>query len=383
VTVINKYTVGLLIILSSACSSNPEMDCEISHKLIQVKPAIEFGIDAAGLQYAHDKSFVYEQSNLVYYVGLDEKANSLDMYDLLGRSFFKRLKAPFNNRNGIKITDFYIHNLDSIFLYSDISFSLQLINVKGDLIEQYNLREDDNFVEWFSDGLLVEVEGWESRIQYDSVTKKILIPVVPNLEDSKINTMITYSIERRKFLDIGALVPPDIVPNELHPAKNIEWYSVLSFDADKIVSSHYGSSFLSVGTLSSGSSQCFCRPSNMVDIEDEGEQLSIEKKRELIGSNGMYLDGFYAPYKSKYIVAVRNKQSYKNSEGLINNVHHADISILVLNDKFEVEKEMVLQNDLYNYKHIYPMRDKILVLKENPNDLYNSEDTLYFSLFDY
>jgi hypothetical protein len=385
---INKLSLTIVFLLLSvliSCSSPKQDICKKNHVLNMVEPVDDRIIDVTDEQYSYSISDVYQNKDGIFYVGLDEKNNALNFYDLNKQEIFKTLEISLDGKSALEVTDFYVRNFDSIFIYSDLKFDLQLRNIDGALIDQYNLRGDGQFIDWYANKQFQEVEGWEARIKFDSVTLKMLIPVVPNTKAPglAVNTLIEYSIANRKFENIGSVIPPDIVPNNLHPAKNIEWYNIISYNSDTIISSYFGSEFISVGTLKSKEVASYCRNSTNVTIEDEGKNLSIERQRELIGTSGMYINGFYSPEKNKFVVIVRHHQKYKNPKGLVNNVYDAGISLIILNSSLEVEKELVLEKGLYDYKHIHAFGDQILVLKENVSDINNSEDSLYFSVFNY
>jgi hypothetical protein len=62
-------------------------------------------------------------------------------------------------------------------------------------------------------------------------------------------------------------------------------------------------------------------------------------------------------YRNLYFVVYKHRQNYKENDGRVNELMDADISIIILNNKFEKINEIVLKND-------YKFNRNILVLKE-------------------
>lgn len=62
-------------------------------------------------------------------------------------------------------------------------------------------------------------------------------------------------------------------------------------------------------------------------------------------------------YRNLYFAVYKHRQNYKEKDGRVNELMDADISIIILNNKFEKINEIVLKND-------YKFKRNILVLKE-------------------
>jgi len=90
----------------------------------------ESTVPSEGVQYYVDKS-------VAYLIFLNAGNNALDFYDMHSRGY----KFSYGFKNILKsASGFYVHNMDSIFLYSDPKKEFILSNLKG-TIKQFSIKQ--------------------------------------------------------------------------------------------------------------------------------------------------------------------------------------------------------------------------------------------------
>lgn len=141
-----EYAITLLFIVTliSSCTKNQ------NYENLETKPArndrIEFEIEDVNIaidtitypSYSKFHNALFNDTS--YLVGFSGRMNSLAFFNLSSKEFSKHVKIDRKGPNGIdQISSFYVHNWDSIFIFS--YFKLALIDSAGTVKSNYDLFE--------------------------------------------------------------------------------------------------------------------------------------------------------------------------------------------------------------------------------------------------
>lgn len=380
----------ILLIVLFGCMEKPKYEsCESKHNI--AKPSIikNIEIDVKGLQYKHKQAHSAYYDDVNWYIGLDQVRNSLDFFDLTNEEFKKSILIKNDGSAGsIDVSDFYFHNKDSIFLFSEKG-KIQIRDIKDSIINEISLRTE-KIMEWSKDKHTVGLGSSSAGIFFDPHENSLYIPSIPPVYYSDNNyysapTILAFDLNKEEFINYGTLVPGDIKNHELTPTTRNDWYNIVnSYEDGDILVSYFDSQFYSKGKLANEDSlNLICRESHFYNQEIPSIDMNdFNKEREYVFKKGIYSKSFYHSSFKKYVNSVRHNQEYKNIEGKVNNPYHADFSILVLDQGFNALKEFKIPTGKYNFNKVYPHSEGVLIMKENPNDERNEEDLLEFSVFD-
>jgi hypothetical protein len=383
------WLIIFVAVLTNCKTNNQEYKCYTNNELIEASIIKEVKLDVAGLQYNHEFSQTIYFDNTDWYIGLDIVRNCLDIFDLTNQEFHKSLCFKNDGSEGsIEVTDFYVHNRDSLIIFSEDT-KVQIKSFENHLVNEWGLRTE-KIVEWSKEELTIGFESSVARIYYDSKSNKLFIPSVAPVyysDDNYFNapTLVSFNLEDGEYDDIGNFVPDDMKNKGLNPNSYSDWYNIVDVDdSENLLISYCGSNFYSKGKLGlQDNLSLICRKSSALELTQEfnGDMNDINHQKKYTIENGLYRLSFYHSKYNYYITSVRHNQDFKKPSGLLNNTFIAPFSILVLNNNYEHLKEIQIPKEKYNFNKVYPHSEGVLIMKENPNDENNEEDLLEFSVF--
>lgn len=136
----------LLLVVAQGCRNESyQSPCmPASNLLNQFEQIARISIPVPdSLNYALSFPFLHcFDSTSCLYFGLDETNNSIDVYDMINRAVLSSTR--FRNDGSpasFSIEGYFVHNPDSIFLYSEEPPALLLMDYRGNVQERWSLRE--------------------------------------------------------------------------------------------------------------------------------------------------------------------------------------------------------------------------------------------------
>lgn len=384
------FFICAILFVFTNCTPKAETEsCVENHKTSKASIIKEINIDVTGKQYNHEFSQTAYFDSTDWYIGLDLSRNCLDIFDLSQQNYYKSLRFKNDGSAGsIEVTDFYFHTKDSIILFSENS-KIQITDFENQLVNEWSLRTE-KIVDWAKEELTVGFESSVARIYFDPKYKKLYIPSVAPVYYSDDNyfqapTIVSFSLIKGDFEDIGNFVPDDISNRKVTPNSYSDWYNIVTVDEDQnLIVSYCESNFYTKGQLSLDNNvSLICRKSAILAFENEfgGTISDFNHQMKYTIESGLYRLSFYHPAYNYFITSVRHNQEFKNPSGLLNTTFSAPFSILVLDKSYELLTELLIPKGKYSFNKVYPHSEGVLVMKENPNDENNEEDILEFSVF--
>ena len=383
---------GILLLL--ACNNeNPNnvITCNTNPSIVLTKTkTVRIPVDT--IQYKHFASNVYSNDTLLYYFGLDRGRNAIDIFDINNEVYLASLDfSKEGSPNPLSVTDFYVHNLDSIFVFSSDSYRLQLITIDGNV--KYNQVVDNRAInELHYNKSIIGLEPIPAHIYYDASNECIWIPATPYKREGEDNFfdqsfLIGYKFAENKLLSFSGQYPKQFSDKNQTPFTQSAWFDILTSPAKnqfKIL--FFGSPYvMNYDWVKDTVIGYNCIQSNYLPkepLEFKGDLESrMERKRFRI-KNGLYLSalGQFGAYK---YFPVRHPQPLKKVSGHLNDFYSSSWSVVVLDNDWNTVGEMKFPADTYDIYNLHNTTHGFLVSKENPNNDKNEEDYLEFEIYNF
>ncbi len=140
-TLFSSYII--LLLFAFACSNPSKEESQKkqnlnSHQLIK-KGTKTFALDSLTSYKSIRNPHYFSEGGINYFSFLNPQTSSIYLYDYKSTALKKIIKISKQGPNAIefRIDNYYIHNLDSIFIISDESFYFYLIDQEAKLLKKY------------------------------------------------------------------------------------------------------------------------------------------------------------------------------------------------------------------------------------------------------
>ncbi len=326
------------------------------------------------------KTFVNQDSIYLFSLhGMQQKIEILNLSSKSVKNIIYLNKLDDYNKYGLNINDFYIHNIDSIFLYSHYTKQIALINSSGNFKEVINLSNAINAFESdkFSD---IDISGF-GNFCYNHLKKEFAFKIHSafNFDNDinyyKKNIIATYNVNTATFTKTIGNYPTTEVysdPNNFFvnsyelsyiPFYNKQKYYV-SFTADHNI---YEISSADGSLLNTYNGKSNFLNSNLNLISRSSESQTI--LNHLI-ENGKYKKLLYNTHKKQfYRIVTHNQPLKKETSGKLNNMTFGrNFSIIVFNEDMSIKGEYLFENPKYTYFDISTHPKGILINYKDDND---------------
>lgn len=138
---INQFLIIISGIVCLSCNSdqkkNSNLELKVSGEFLTLPVDVNTSNISDGLYYFADKNLLFS---------LNWLENGIKIYDLNQKSLIKSLKFDFEGPNGVlDIMGFYVHNLDSIFLFNQLESQITVIDSSGKVNGKINYYAPDQY----------------------------------------------------------------------------------------------------------------------------------------------------------------------------------------------------------------------------------------------
>lgn len=376
-----------------ACSSKQE----VNNKRLDYTIKKEYRIPLSGdEQYEHTQLQMIDSGTII---ALDQQFQRLDILSLSEKKLVKSIPFAKDGPNQIYPTQaIYFHNKDSIFLYSLDASAFQLINLNAEVLDSWILNDNtypDSIsaslkevgVNSFSPVAITQSDFLYFPFSYDSKRQSLLFNVLPNTNAEGFNDrdliyslppIAIYNIKDRKYKQFMGKWPDsyqrEMAPN--NPFIHFYWNKALdellvNFQNDPSIYWAHADDFYTIG------SNYFKANHTQFDIK-HGVAYTTEEELEALHVDEAYINLIFNPSKNHYYrIAKHVNLSTADAKRL-----EAPWSIIVFNKQFEVLGEVLMPKAMYNYLHILPTPEGLLISKENPYSSTNKEEEYAFDLIE-
>lgn len=346
---------------------------------------IEFEIDSTISKESNTIQYFSERGDQ-YLVIFNEPTNEIIWFDFKQKAIVKRTKLKTQGPNNIgKPFGIHIKSLDSIFVLSSATYSLALINNKGQVLNNYRLfsgelnfagvpknsknsikpiMQSTNPLITLSDSA-VALAGLPDANPLDTEFYDSKVYIKLNLNSGEIEYKIPYPKRyQNKLWGLYHSFP-------YHTFNNNTGKAVISFPASEIL---YQTDFVNLDSISV--------PSNFVEEPSswkEAKANGLEMMRFFVSSPSFYRI-VYDPYESLYY-----RFSQFSSDIDFSDVDMAQLSVFnskrtylsVLDKELNLVIEMKLPKK-YDPRFIFTAPEGLHIAKKN-----NNEDKMTFGVFDF
>ncbi len=359
------------------------ISCSVNEGLIIAEEAeLIFPIDSSTLNSS--STIQYFKDGEIEYLGyLNEYQNQIQIYDLNDRTLKFKIPLKHEGKNSVpQIGGFFIVSLDSIILTPYSVPKYYIINENSEIID------------------ILDFEIEESGVQSTSyvVNTRISTPIAFNgdkmylgqyplgtwtnmskleLSKSKICLEYNFTLDSARFLPMGfPLEYLESGATDFFYSKAINnELTIYSFPQDHniyITSNHENY------RISSAKSQYI---KEFLPLPDN-PYSAPDAITNYLASNPKYTNIAYDPYRNVYYRFVFHGHELKSGENpkqLIRN--KKEVSVILLNDKFEILTELMLEEGVYNVDNFFISEKGLYISKSNYFNNQYDENQLIFGLF--
>lgn len=345
---------------------------------LQASEIIE--IEVFGKQYNHQSYQLIENDHKPFLYGLDIPHKTIDIFDLKNGVFHHKIDYSAEKLNINEIDQFYVHNHDSIFLYSIPFNSVYLIDSKSQLTNKW---EFDLYIQSSKPDLSV----FNVLASYNYYNGFVF--------DAKSNYFIAtiFLFDGQNFLNDDAYGYPPIgriklTSDEQSPHLSGDFPPNYS-DANVPFDMYYSLEKIEDNVLLnfSFSSKVFDEESDSYhDIKSiyetdfiaysKGKDPEIKKVLENINTGLVYLRTFELD-NGKLIRICKLPQQLKDEKGLYSQFIQSPWSVIVYDKNSNIVlNEYCFEASKYDFRHVLPYKNGFYVLRENPFDELNNEEIM-------
>ena len=380
-----NHIIILLVLFLYSCSPDYKAQPNIqSEKKLRKTSLLEkrLPVNDLTLDYLY-KTFIYEDSKDTYLFSLNDQEFGLDVFDLKKSNFKNHIKLFLNGSESVgEVYDYYVHNLDSIFLIGP--YQVSLINYEGVLLKKMkiNISEaTDKHI--YSSGSL-----GEHRIFYFEENLYSRLSYQINREEKG---YYMGPIEVKISLNTEANQAVDIYYSSLYQ-DGTDYFGFLSypnctFFKGKLIYNFPAEPNVYVYNLNNkeqsiygGKSKYFNTPvaQSLLRSEFDGSRLL-----EHWVKNPAYLEIIPDKYKNLYYRIQAHPISYLNIENEPNTWLDKEFSLTIFDQKFQIIDEIKLDNRIYYPKEAFVTSEGIWISKETSNNVNNEEGVIEYDVFSF
>ncbi len=373
----------LINVILASCISN---DADLSNcSNLQESKTIK--INVLGKQYNHQSYQLTETKEKPFLYGLDIPNKTIDIFDLQNNEFHQRLDFSSEKLNINEIDQFYVHNYDSIFLYSIPLNTLYLLNSKSNLTNKWefelNIKSPTENLSVFN---VLASHDYYNGFAYENKSNHFLSTV--------------FLFDGQDFLnEDGYNYPPigriQLTSDAQSPTLSGSFPNSYS-DSDVPFDMYYSVEKKENNVLLnySFSSKVYEEKSEkFYDIKSKyetevrtypkGKDPKIKKVIENINTGLVYLRTFDLG-NGKLIRICKLPQSVKDSDGLFNQFIQSPWSVILYDSSTEkIIDEYCFKANEYDFRHVLPYENGFYVLRENPFDVSNNEDIMEIKYYSF
>lgn len=326
------------------------------NEILEDNTVKSFNIIDSNYQGIGSTKKIYQSKDSIYFFTLGTTQQKLEIVNLTSQQVKMPIEFYANDiltREKLHFEDFYVHDLDSIFLLSTNNYKLVLINHHGsvkqiwDLNQETLINQNDNFLHITATGA--------NTLYYDAKNKSVLLRTFPpvnfNLDNSFYNKYfgIKYDLTEKKLKESFGKWPSDYSKNEfLRPNNHLLSYIPVFNENCYYVSFRYDHNIYKYNLENNELLETIDGKSNFLDnFEKLPKNENTQATIDYIRVNGFYNKLTHFPDSNRfYRVVVHNQPSRNATTQKLNNpTFGRDFSVIVFDEKLKKIGEYVFRNN--------------------------------------
>lgn len=362
-----KIITTLILLIIFSCSEN-------KHKFsLRIADKISINaLDSTNGKYYYESIYYDKLTHKEYFLWLNNLSNSIDFFSIDNGKF--RFCITINKSN--KINEYYIKNLDSIFILYAGKNIIGLYNRKGDLLSEYNFNRFMKDSIFFHSSISLESPFLFkfNNFYFDitpfksiDVKKYLRLPklAIINIEKEHVLSVLKTVYFPKKYLD-------SIDYNFYTPSYCLskDGKIIVSFEVSHkiyIYNSQNGSLIKTVQTKS--------KYLNKFNGKNKftSSNLKDDFKFQIVSPH--YSGIYYDEYRNYYYRVAIHKQKLIDKHNLPNHTGSNPWSIIIFDENFKKLSEIFIEGKKY-FPHIFITKKGLLLL--NLKKYYAKQPNKYF-----
>lgn len=329
-----------------------------------------------------------EIEGVPYYFAFDVQQGNIAGYDLTTQTKnFELDLSALHYFDASILEDFYFHNSDSIFLISAENIrKIYLINEHGELQKKWDIKLPESLRDyWLSVELLF-------NFNYNEKFKTVYFWLYPSGADyynteHYVNTRVgEYSLAG------DSLRTWDGYPCEMYSNQKIydsDAYINAYFFEDKMVTYFLPLNEIRITDLSTKLVSQFSVKSNfapeiITPYGTAGKPIKdIEREKIYDTENPFYVKMVSNQDGTLHYRILKKGVPARYNDGRMRSFHDRPFSIMVLNENFDILKEVEFDGGTYDFFQCFAIDDKFYLSLNNNMNAYASEDFFQFAVFQF
>ncbi len=348
----------VLLVLLGSCKGSLDYNenAKLEYKLID-----ELTLEVPDtINYNFEFWLISQIDSNIYLEGLVDR--KIEIFDLIKNQYVKRINLNFDGPNGVgRISQFYLHNFDSIFVFSKSDYVIYLIDSTSKVVNKYYVN---NALQGIDQALSIECfRNYGDRIVYNSNQNTLLLRTYPPYDLVKDVRMyespfkILYDIKQDTVISFFGIYPSEF--RDINYYYSNDYQVSYCNDCPKNIFSFRRSHDLYEIDL--GTNEIvnrFKAKSNFLESSFEliPRESTFESMSSHFSSAPSYDNIFYDNNKELYYRLVSHNLDGENKKSS---------SIIVLDKKLNVVGEILLPSGKYFIKSARVMPKGILIYKYN------------------
>lgn len=336
-------------------TDNKPIDYSIVSKLeLNIPDTVNYSFEYWSVKKINDKYLL---------IGLIE--NKIELFDLSNNKYLKRIDLEWDGPNDVGIvTQFYLHNLDSVFLFSKSHRAIYLINQDGIKLDKYDVNKS---LESFNQALSIECfRNYGDRLRFLPESNSLLLRTYPpydlvkDIKTYQVPYKILYNIKTRKVDNFFGLFPEEISQGETYYSNDyqVSYCENCPKDVFSFRRSHH---LYEIDINQNKLLKLHKAKSNYINLNFNliSRNADFDKVRNHFLNQPSYVNILYNPKQEQYFRLVNHKKLENGTKGT---------SIIILDKSLEVVGEIILPNNTYFIKSAQVVDNGILIYRYNGDE---------------
>ncbi len=350
-------------------------------------------IPVDGVPYNYQWQDIYVEGESVQLWTYHDLSRNIHVFDLDKQILVKTIHLTSGGPDGFpKIWDLFVHNQDSIFLFTNQSRKMFLIDDKAQILATWSFDLPLNIPEGYTrpDGfyyatfpqtgnagmhftdnlafLYLYINRWMNTPGQSYTRKEYEVPYIAR-----------YNVSHQTIDETFGNYPEAYVSDDYSSYELISPYVVLDnhriwagFERSHEIHLYDENRRKQIKCVKS-----YYLPESLPLLR---HGLESDIRRDFYNMQGSYVNLVHDPYRKKILRVVAHEQPDKDHTGVSLAKIRAKWSLMVLDYEGNCEQEIVFPKEKYDFIVILPTPDGIVISKENPHNFDEPEEYLSFAV---
>lgn len=360
--------------------SNPQEKNENSFELVKTA-SISFPIDTATANTGFGLNYYANQDEYLFY--LNNQNNDILIFDVKRQTQKEKLHFDREGPASVGIlSGFFVHNLDSIFLFSYTKNSIFISDLKGQIKSEIHYEIPD---EYSSPNILPVFHSTPFIKEGKIIVKTLPMDNFRELTNDDLKQKhLSYSID---LANGEVQLNPYFYPEDYWSKQIKDFQFSYVGDGEKVVFSFYGDHRLYYSLnlkspLEAKEAASKFLQGNFGIFKLDGTR---EERLAYLGSSQHYKSVIYDPYREVFYRLCFPQVAYETEEEVMNYINHPKaFSIMILDKELNIIGESLITESNSNYypANIFIGKNGLYISNSHPENEEIIEDELSFSLFE-